>query len=753
MNKENRPIILRGINENNLKNIDLDIPKGKLVVFTGISGSGKSSIIFDTIAAESQRQLYEMFPLYIRHKLPKHERPKGDIIENITTAIVVDQKPIHGNARSTVGTMTDIVPLIRLLFSRIGTPSAGTATCYSFNNPKGMCLACSGIGKKIQLDLDKLLDKTKSLNEGAIQFSPFNVGTWQWNLYGRSGLFDNDKPLNQYTEKEWHDFLHGSGIKVQVEKEPSPPIQYDGLVDRFNRLWLNRDISKLKKNLQKEIQELIHEATCPVCHGHRLNEKALASKINGFNIGDYFSMEITDLISIMQQIEQPVGKALARASLDALKRIVDVGLGYLNLGRSSETLSGGEGQRLKLVRHLGSSLTNITYILDEPSSGLHARDIDRLNKLLLNLRDKGNTVLVVEHDRNVITLADEVIDIGPLAGRNGGRVVYQGNVDGLLKSETITGQALRQRPILNTKARKSIGTFNIEKASVNNLKNISVKIPTGILVTITGVAGSGKSTLLTDVFIKQYPQAIVVDQHLIGANSRSTPATYTGIMDPIRKLFATENGVDIGMFSFNSTGACPTCQGKGEVLPDMVFADPIAMLCEDCEGKRYSSQALQYKYQGKNIEEVLNLTISEALEFFQQRNIRNKLELLDAVGMGYLTLGQSVSTLSGGEKQRVKLASELHKSGNIYVMDEPSTGLHITDVAKLIELLNTLVHNGNSVIVAEHHLDIIAASDWVIDIGPDGGKDGGQIIFEGTPSDLVKNDHSYTGIYLRNSIG
>lgn len=749
---ENKPIILRGINENNLKNIDLDIPKGKLVVFTGISGSGKSSIVFDTIAAESQRQLYEMFPLYIRHKLPKYERPKGDIIENLTTAIVVDQKPIHGNARSTVGTITDIIPLIRLLFSRVGVPNAGTATCYSFNNPKGMCLACSGIGRKIQLDLDQLLDKTKSLNDGAIRFSPFNVGTWQWNLYGRSGLFDNDKPLNLYTEKEWHDLLHGSGIKVQVEKEPSPPIQYDGLIDRFNRLWLNRDISKLKKNVQKEIQDLVHEDTCPVCDGHRLNEKALASKINGFNIGDYFSMEITDLIPIMQKIEQPVGKALARASLDGLNRIVDVGLGYLNLGRSSETLSGGEGQRLKLVRHLGSSLTNITYILDEPSSGLHARDIDRLNKLLISLRDKGNTVLVVEHDRNVITLADEVIDIGPLAGRDGGKVVYQGNVSGLLKSDTITGKALRQKPIINTNPRKRTTSFRIENASVNNLKNISVNIPSGVLVTISGVAGSGKSTLLTDVFVKQHPKAIVVDQHLIGANSRSTPATYTGIMDPIRKLFSTANNVDAGMFSFNSTGACPTCQGKGEVLPDMVFADPIAILCEDCEGKRYSSEALQYKYQEKNIEDVLSLTISEALEFFEQKNIKNKLDVLDAVGLGYLTLGQSVSTLSGGEKQRVKLASELHKSGNIYVMDEPSTGLHVTDVTKLIELLNTLVSNGNSVIVAEHHLDIIAASDWIIDMGPDGGKDGGQIIFEGTPIELLNSKKSYTGIYLYESV-
>lgn len=447
-----------------------------------------------------------------------------------------------------------------------------------------------------------------------------------------------------------------------------------------------------------------------------------------------------------------MGRALAEAALQGLKRIVDVGLGYLNLGRSSETLSGGEGQRLKLVRHLGSSLTNLTYILDEPSSGLHARDIDRLNKLLVSLKDKGNTVLVVEHDRNVISIADEVIDIGPLAGRDGGQVVYQGSFEGLLKSDTVTGKALRQKPLINKQPRKAKGRFSIIDAKANNLKNISVDIPAGVLVIITGVAGSGKSTLLTDVFIKQHSDAIVVDQHLIGANARSTPATYTGIMNSIRKLFATENNVDSGMFSFNSTGACPTCQGKGEVLPNMVFADPIAILCEDCGGKRYSREALQYIFQGKNIEEVLKLTISEALEFFKQKNILNKLNVLEAVGLGYLTLGQSVSTLSGGEKQHIKLSSELHKSGNIYVMDEPSTGLHVTDVAKLLELINTLVNNGNSVILAEHHLDIIAASDWIIDMGPDGGKDGGQIIFEGTVTDLLNCKESYTGIYLRDSL-
>ncbi|WP_121966653.1 excinuclease ABC subunit UvrA [Myroides sp. N17-2] len=758
MKNENTHIILRGITENNLKNIDLNIPKGKLVVFTGISGSGKSSIVFDTIAAESQRQLYEMFPLFIRNKLPKIERPKGNFIQNLTTSIVVDQKPIHGNVRSTVGTITDIIPIIRLLFSRVGVPSAGTATAYSFNNPLGMCTECSGVGRKVQVDMDKLLDKNKSLNEGAIQFSPFKVGTWQWNMYANSKLFDNDKPLKDYTEKEWFDFLHGSGFKVRTEKlhEPNPedqglPLEYHGIYERFNRLWINRDISKLKKSFQKEIEGLLHEDVCPKCKGQRLNEAALASKINGYSIGDYFDMEIDDLIPIMNEINDYIGRVLAERTIIGLKHIADVRLGYLNLGRNSATLSGGEGQRLKLVKHLGSSLTDITFILDEPSAGLHAHDIDRLNKMLLDLRDKGNTVLVVEHDRNVIAMADEIIDIGPLAGRDGGRVVYQGSFKGLLKSNTITGQALSQKAVLNTLPRIAQDKFKIYNASSNNLKNISLDIPKGVFVTITGVAGSGKSTLLMDVLRKNNPEAIVVDQRLVGANSRSTPATYTGVMDNIRKLFADANNAPVGMFSFNSIGACPVCQGKGEILPDMVFADPIAIQCEECAGMRYSQQALQYTYKGKHIVDVLNLTITEALEFFDVKSIYHKIEIIEAVGLGYLTLGQSVSTLSGGEKQRIKLASELHKKGNIYIMDEPSTGLHVRDVAQLLELINTLVNNGNSVVVAEHHLDIIAASDWIIDMGPEGGKNGGEVVFEGTPMEIIEDQKSYTGQYLRKS--
>ena len=749
------PIVLRGVTENNLKNIDLDIPKGKLVVFTGISGSGKSSIVFDTIATESQRQLYEMFPLYIRRRLPKYERPKSDVIENLTTAIVVDQKPIQANIRSTVGTLTDILPLIRLLFSRVGVPSAGAASAYSFNNPLGMCLSCSGIGKKIQLDLNKLLDKDKSLNQGAIQFSPFNVGNWQWNMYGWSGLFDNDKPLKEYTEKEWYDLLYASGFKVKVENavtRPSTLVAYDGLVNRFNRLWINRDISQLKKSLQAEIHTLVYEATCPVCKGRRLNEKALASKIDGYSIGDYFNMEISELIPIMKQIQEPVGRALASSAIEGLQRIVDVGLGYLSLGRSSDTLSGGEGQRLKLVRHLGSSLTHITFILDEPSAGLHPQDIQRLNQMILGLRDKGNTVLIVEHNRDVIVLADWVIDVGPLAGKEGGEIVYQGDVKGLLQSKTITGIALQQKPALNQNPRQPTDFLKIQNIAIHNLKNITVAIPLGVLVCITGVAGAGKSTLLNEVLIKQSLNAIVVDQHIVGSNSRSTPATYTGIMDTIRKLFAEANNVEVGMFSFNSTGACPTCHGKGEIVPDMVYADPIAIKCEDCQGQRYSQEALQYHYLEKNIVAVLEMTISESLDFFSQKSIQTKLAVLQEVGLGYLTLGQPLSTLSGGEKQRIKLGSELHKTGNWYILDEPSIGLHISDVKKLLALLNILVDNGNSVIIADHHLDLIAASDWIIDLGPDGGKNGGEIVFSGTPEALLNSKHSHTAYHLKKSL-
>lgn len=712
-------ISLRGVRENNLKNIDLYIPKNKLVVFTGVSGSGKSSILFSTIAVECQRQLYALFPAYIRHKLPKYERPKADVIENLSPAVIVDQKPLQGNARSTVGTIIDIQPLFRLLFSRVGVPNAGTASRYSFNDPKGMCPACSGFGKQIQLNVDQFLDREKSLNQGAIQFSQLAVGTWQWKIYALSGLFDADEPLKNFTQQQWNHFLYGVGHEMRV-KVNGENLSYDGLIDRFNRLWLNRDISTLKPKLQREVQSLLIEKVCPTCHGQRLNQEILASKIDGLSLGDHMDLEIIDLIEVIKKITDPIGQPIAQKILEHLHRIDDIGIGYLTIGRTTSSLSGGEGQRLKLIRHLGSSLTNMLFILDEPSSGLHPRDIYRLNNILFSLRDKGNSVLVVEHDRDVIAHADEIIDVGPLAGQHGGEVVFQGSFQKLLTSHTVTGESLKRKPILKVKREHFKTYLDVVVTQKNNIQQVKTQIPFGGLTVITGVAGSGKSTLLSEGVIKNHPKAIVIDQNLVGSSSRSTPATYTGTMDIIRKLMADHNQVNMGLFSFNSTGACPVCQGKGEILPDMVFADPVAIQCESCHGTRYSNEALSYTYQTKNISDILTMTIDEALDFFQQPNIQNRLFSLKDVGLGYLTLGQPVSTLSGGEKQRMKMASELHKDGQIYIMDEPSTGLHVSDVDILLQLIQRMVANHNTVVIAEHHLDVIAAADWVIDMGPEG---------------------------------
>lgn len=741
-------ISLRGVRENNLKNIDLNIPKNKLVVFTGVSGSGKSSILFSTIAVECQRQLYALFPAYIRHKLPKYERPKADVIENLSPAVIVDQKPLQGNARSTVGTIIDIQPLFRLMFSRVGVPNAGTASRYSFNDPKGMCPACSGFGKQIQLNVDQFLDREKSLNQGAIQFSQLAVGTWQWKIYALSGLFDADEPLKNFTQQQWDHFLHGVGHEMRV-KVNGENLSYDGLIDRFNRLWLNRDISTLKPKLQREVQSLLIEKVCPTCHGQRLNQEILASKIDGLSLGDHMDLEIIDLIEVIKKITDPIGQPIAQKILEHLHRIDDIGLGYLTIGRTTSSLSGGEGQRLKLIRHLGSSLTNMLFILDEPSSGLHPRDIYRLNNILFSLRDKGNSVLVVEHDRDVIAHADEIIDVGPLAGQHGGEVVFQGSFQKLLTSHTVTGESLKRKPILKVKREHFKTYLDVIVTQKNNIQQVKTQIPFGGLTVITGVAGSGKSTLLSEGVIKNHPKAIVIDQNLVGSSSRSTPATYTGTMDIIRKLMADHNQVNMGLFSFNSTGACPVCQGKGEILPDMVFADPVAIQCESCHGTRYSNEALSYTYQTKNISDILTMTIDEALDFFQQPNIQNRLFSLKDVGLGYLTLGQPVSTLSGGEKQRMKMASELHKDGQIYIMDEPSTGLHVSDVDILLQLIQRMVANHNTVVIAEHHLDVIAAADWVIDMGPEGGKHGGTIVFEGTPAALVEAPNSHTGAHLK----
>lgn len=752
--KKRENIEIFGAAENNLKHINVTIPKEKLVIFAGVSGSGKSSLAFDTIAAESNRQWQASYPMFLRQRLPRYEKPKADAMYNLTPAIVVDQKALGANVRSTVGTAVDVAPLIRLLFSRVGQPSAGGSMAYSLNHPHGMCPECTGLGEKVMLDESKLFDMDKSINEGAIRFSQFSGGSWQEFYYKFNPLYRADKKLRDFTEQEWKalrigpdeplvmDFIRNN--TGQVSKLP-----YEGVVTRFNRLYLNRDISKLRKSVREEAMQFIKKGTCPACGGSGLNPKALASKINGYNIRDYNDMQISDLIPVLEAIDHPLGKSIAGQILVCLHHMMDVGLGYLSLSRRTDTMSGGESQRLKMVRHLGSSLSNITYIFDEPTAGLHPADAQKIGKLLLALRDNHNTVLVVEHSRQMIELADHVVEMGPLAGAQGGQVIFQGTVEQLKQTDTLTAACMREKISINTQPLPWTQSFVLEHVSRNNLKDVSVEIPQGILTAVTGVAGSGKSSLIRQELVERYPDCIVIDQKPIGTSARSTPATYTGVMDDIRKLFAKENGVSAQWFSFNSKGACPVCKGKGEIMPDVAFADPVAILCEECMGKRYNPTALSYPYQGKNIEEVMSLTIHQALEFFPQPKIHERLQCMLDVGLGYMTLGQPTSTLSGGEVQRLKLASELHKQGNVYVLDEPTTGLHNQDVARLLQLLRRIVTAGNTVIVVEHRQELLAQADWIIDLGPEGGRKGGKVMFTGTPEQLLACADSLTGQYLR----
>ncbi|MDT0449217.1 excinuclease ABC subunit UvrA [Streptomyces hesseae] len=752
-------IVITRAREHNLKDVCLTIPKGVITVFTGVSGSGKSSVVFDTVAVESQRQLNETFPTFVRNRLPKYEKPEADGIRHLSPAIVVDQRPLGGGSRSTVGTVTDIASLIRLLFSRAGEPSAGMSTAYSFNDPSGACPACQGLGRTVQLDLECFFDRSKSLNDGALLFPLFNVGGVQWTLFTRSGLFDNDKPLRSYTKREWRTLLHGGAdgeVKIELAtRMGTQNVTYEGIVDRFNRLYLNRDLSTLSKRTRDAVERFTTDAPCPACHGARLNQAALATRINGLGIADHMAMEVTDLIGVLEKIDHPLGTPIAQAAVEGLRRIDDIGLGYLHLGRETGSLSGGEGQRLKIVRNLGSSLTGMTYIFDEPSTGLHPRDVHRVGRLLTQLRDQGNTLLIVEHDRDVIALADHVVDMGPGAGVHGGRVVFEGSVAGLRGSGTLTGRHLGRTLPLKTEVRTPTGHVAVTGASLHNLRDVSVDVPTGVLTAVTGVAGSGKSTLMSEVFTAQHPEAVFVDQGAIGANSRSTPATWLGIMDTVRKLFADANGVPAGLFSFNSTGACPACGGKGSLTADMAFADPVTTVCETCAGSRYSAEALSYRLRGRTVTDVLALTAEEACAFFTgrgERGVRSALGTLVEVGLGYLTLGQPLSTLSGGERQRLKLAGHLGGRGGLYVLDEPTTGLHMADVEILQRLLDRLVDDGNTVIVIEHNLDIVKQADWVIDMGPEGGRHGGQVLFTGTPARLLKHRTSHTARALRQGL-
>ena len=742
-------IVIRGLHQNNLKNVSLDIPKEKIVVFTGVSGSGKSSIVFDTIAAESQRQMNETYSAFIRGRLPKYEKPKVELIENLSASIIVDQTRLGGNARSTVGTISDLYAALRLLYSRIGTPYVGTASYFSFNDPNGMCMTCSGLGKVMELDISGALKEELSWNEGMVELPAFHPGNWYFKQYVESGLFDPDKKLKDYTEKERNLLLYGAYEKdgERVNKK------VEGIHNQLSRLLLKRDNSSSGDTTQKRLETMIRQKECPVCHGRRLNEAVLNCKINGYSIAELCELEFVQLREVLKEIQDERAQTIIQTVIASLTRMIEIGLPYLSMNRESASLSGGEAQRLKLVRYMGSALTGMTYIFDEPSTGMHPRDVHRMTKLLQSLRDKGNTVLVVEHDKDVISIADEVIDVGPLAGRNGGQILFQGSYEQLLLSETRTGKAMREQISVKENPRLPKEFLPIRGAKLHNLKNISVDIPLNILTVVTGVAGSGKSTLIRDVFAETYAdRVILVDQSPVTATSRSTPATFLGFFDEIRKVMASKNQVDASLFSFNSRGACPVCGGKGVVVTELVFMDPVITVCENCEGNRYSEEAIAYEYQGKNIVDILSMTVEEALEFFvDNRKISKHIKAMNEVGLSYLSLGQPLSTLSGGERQRIKLAKYLNQKGNIYVLDEPTTGLHASDVKNIMKLLDSFVKRGNTVVVIEHNLDVMKQADYVIDIGPDGGSAGGEVMFTGTPKEMIDSANTITAKYLRKS--
>jgi excinuclease UvrABC ATPase subunit len=742
-------IELRGARENNLKDISLRIPKRQITIFTGVSGSGKSSVVFDTIATEAQRQLYENFTFFIRSFLPRYPQPEADAIENLSMAVIVDQKRLGGGSHSTVGTITDIFTLVRLLFSRVGKPHIGYSNSFSFNDPQGMCPECNGIGRKVGFVAEDFIDRSKSINEGAIAV-PFWTGGWEVGAYPASGFFDNDKKLADYTPEEMDLLLYGKDRKYKLPiGDKVMNASYFGVIEKLERSYVRRDLKTQSERTQKKVEPFLRERPCPLCKGARLSQAALSSKIDGHNIAELASMEVGDLIAILRLMTDPVAEPIVASLLERLQAMVDIGLDYLSLDRETDTLSGGESQRIKMVKHLGSSLVDSMYILDEPSIGLHARDVHRLTELLQKLRDKGNTVIVVEHDPDVMRVADHLIDMGPGAGDAGGNVVFEGAFADLKHADTLTGRYLDRSLPIKEDVRTPRAWLEIRDARVNNLKGVDVDIPTAVLTVISGVAGSGKSSLIDGVFLPEHPDAIVIDQSGVGTSTRSNPATYTGVMDDIRKAFASANKVDAGLFSFNSKGACENCKGSGVTYTELAFLDVVKLPCDVCQGRRFKDEVLKYRLDGRNVSEVLALTVAHALESFTQPEIVRKLQAMSDVGLDYLTLGQPLSTLSGGECQRIKMASELHKKGNIYVLDEPTTGLHMSDTSHLLAMLDRLVDGGNTVIVIEHNLDVIRNADWVIDLGPEGGSRGGQVVFTGTSIELLDAPGSLTGEYLR----
>ncbi|WP_413753086.1 excinuclease ABC subunit UvrA [Streptomyces sp. R-74717] len=773
-------IRVHGARENNLKDVSIEIPKRRLTVFTGVSGSGKSSLVFDTIAAESQRMINETYSAFVQGFMPTLARPEVDVLDGLTTAIIVDQQRMGADPRSTVGTATDANAMLRILFSRLGKPHIGPPGAYAFNVPSvrasgaitvergakkavkatfnrtgGMCTRCEGRGTVSDIDLTQLYDDSKSLAEGAFTIPGWKSDSfWTVRVYAESGFLDPDKPIRKFTKKEMQDFLYREPTKVKVE---GVNLTYEGLIPKIQKSFLSKDKEAMQPHIRAFVERAVTFATCPECDGTRLSEGARSSKIERISIADACAMQISDLAEWVRGLKEQSVAPLLDALQRTLDSFVEIGLGYLSLERPAGTLSGGEAQRVKMIRHLGSSLTDVTYVFDEPTIGLHPHDIQRMNDLLLRLRDKGNTVLVVEHKPEAIAIADHVVDLGPGAGTGGGTVCFEGTLEGLRASGTVTGRHLDDRAAVKETVRKPTGTLEIRGATANNLQNVDVDIPLGALVVVTGVAGSGKSSLVHGS-IPAGEGVVSIDQGAIRGSRRSNPATYTGLLDPIRKAFAKANGVKPALFSANSEGACPTCNGAGVIYTDLAMMAGVSSPCEECEGKRFQASVLEYHLAGRDISEVLAMSVAEAEEFFGAGEAHTPaahkiLERLADVGLGYLTLGQPLTTLSGGERQRLKLATHMAEKGGVYVLDEPTTGLHLADVEHLLGLLDRLVDSGKSVIVIEHHQAVMAHADWIVDLGPGAGHDGGRIVFEGTPADLVAARSTLTGEHLAAYVG
>lgn len=745
-----KPLRLIGLTQNNLQHLSLEIEKNQLIVFTGVSGSGKSSLVFDTIAAEAQRQMNANYSAFVRNRMPKFLKPKAERIENLNPAIVIDQTPLGGNQRSTVGTITETYSLLRLLYSRIGQPHIGSASQFSFNHPQGMCQKCSGLGRVNQINLDRLIDREKSWNQGAVMDTRYAVGNWYWKQYAAADFFDNDQPLKELTTAQWNQLVYGHPEKDTTPVNP----KLEGICRNYERIILKRDLSGHSKMYEEKLKELLFEAPCPDCEGRRLNKETLSVKINDCSIADCVRMDMNDLYQFLDNLHFPeVNEVISELKRQVI-RLIDIGLDYLQLDRQTPTLSGGEAQRVKLVKYMGSSLNGMFYIFDEPSTGMHARDVSRINRLLQDLRDKENTVFVVEHDPDVIAIADEVIYIGPLAGKQGGEIIFRGDYPALLQSDSLTGKEICQTLPINTQPRSWHEKMTIKEANLHNLKNVTVDIPKHVLTVVTGVAGSGKSTLITKVLPEQFPNEIsIINQAPIKATNRATPATYLGIYDEIRRTFAKANNVPVGMFSFNSTGACPVCHGKGETTVELVFMDPIVNECEACGGNRFSDEALSYRLKGCTILDVLAMTPKELQDFYHgigSKKMNEKLQAMIETGLTYLPIGRNLATLSGGERQRLKLTKAITQNESVFVLDEPTTGLHLSDIKKLNGLFQRMVDKGNTLIIIEHHSEIIKQADWVIDIGPDGGVKGGNVVFSGVPEDLLESG-TITGEYLKKS--